>query len=209
MTTGFSSSPIEVPRPCMIPEVEGLDNICLDTDSEKGKEVELKRRSKATTMPWTHEKDVLLCQDFVPSHVIRSLALNKHLKTSRGGKKARISDIGDHTSGSRQDIEPSGDVEDMYVRRPIGQKAAKARKRKGKTTAGGSSGPDVERLLAEIGEVKEIHLKKQKDLEKLVRIESWKMYREMLKEDTSTMTEEELQAHPGLLVVLKQELSLK
>ncbi|CAA0806055.1 Unknown protein [Striga hermonthica] len=64
MATGFSSSPIEVPRPCTTPEVEGLDNICLDTNSEKGKEVEPKRRSKAKAMPWTHEEDVLLCQAF-------------------------------------------------------------------------------------------------------------------------------------------------
>ncbi|CAA0813981.1 Unknown protein [Striga hermonthica] len=64
MPTGFSSSPIEVSRPCTIPEVEGLDNICLDTDSEKTKEVEPKRRGKATTMPWTHDEDVLLCRAF-------------------------------------------------------------------------------------------------------------------------------------------------
>ncbi|CAA0819554.1 Unknown protein [Striga hermonthica] len=129
-------------------------------------------------------------------------------QTSRGGKKARIYDTGDHTSGSGQDVEPSGDGEDRYVRRPNGQKAAKAGKRKRKTTTGESTGPDVERLLVEIGQVKEIHLKKQKDLEKLVRIESWKTYREMIKEDISTMTEEELQAHQGLLVVLKEELGL-
>ncbi|CAA0815232.1 Unknown protein [Striga hermonthica] len=294
MSTGFSSSSTEVPRPCTAPKVEGLDNICLDTDSEKGKEVEPKRCGKVTAMPWTHEEDVLLCRAFctissdpvigaqqtsddfwrgitqyyneagqarnliqrtmesAKSHfyvfhrdcikfnasinrfwadqrsgendaiVLQNALMEWNSKgkkkggfkwlhcwevlkdnakfdgashTSRGGKKARISDIGDQTSGSGQDVEPSGDVEDRYVRRPIGQKAAKAGKRKGKTTAKGSTGPDVGRLLAEIGEVKEIHLKKQKDLEKLVRIESWKTYREMLKEDTSTMTEEELQAH--------------
>ncbi|CAA0817289.1 Unknown protein [Striga hermonthica] len=66
MLTGFSSSPIEVPRPSMIPEVEGLDNICLDTDpnSKKAKEVEPKRRGKATGIPWTHDEDVLLCRAF-------------------------------------------------------------------------------------------------------------------------------------------------
>ncbi|CAA0810680.1 Unknown protein [Striga hermonthica] len=267
----------------MIPEVEGLDNIYLDTDSDNAKEVEPKRRGKATAIPWTHDEDVLLCRAFctISSDPVigaqqtsegfwrriiqyyneageaRNLiqrtmesakphfyafhgdclkfnaSINREGKkkggfkwlhcwevlknnvkfdgasqTSRGGKKARIYDTGDHTSGSGQDVKPSGDGEDRYVRRPIGQKAAKAGKRKGKTTAGGSTGPDVERLLAEIGQVKEIHLKKQKDLEKLVRIESWKTYRGMIKEDTSTMTEEELQAHQGLLAVLKEELGL-
>ncbi|CAA0827017.1 Unknown protein, partial [Striga hermonthica] len=48
----------------MIPEVEGLDKICLDTDSDKAKEVEPKRRGKATAIPWTHKEDVLLCRAF-------------------------------------------------------------------------------------------------------------------------------------------------
>ncbi|CAA0825566.1 Unknown protein [Striga hermonthica] len=185
MPTGFSSSSTEVPRPCTT-----LENALIEWNSEGKKKGGFK---------WLHCWEVL--KD--------NAKFNGASHTSRGGKKARIIDTGDHTSGSGQDVEPSGDVEDKYVCRPIGQKAAKAGKRKEKTTAGGSTGPNVGRLLAEIGEVKEIHLKKQNDLEKLVRIESYKAYREMLKEDTSTMTVEELQAHQGLLAVLKEELGLK
>ncbi|CAA0834824.1 Unknown protein [Striga hermonthica] len=128
--------------------------------------------------------------------------------TSRGGKKSKTSEFGDHTSGSGQDLEQVFDDGERYVRRPIGQKAAKAGKRKVKCGMGSNTDQKAERMLEVFGHIKDIHEKQQVELKKLVRMESWKTYREMLKEDTSAMTEEELEAHYALFAELKEELGL-
>ncbi|CAA0817426.1 Unknown protein [Striga hermonthica] len=126
----------------------------------------------------------------------------------RGGKESRTSESGDHTSGSGQDVEHVGNDDERYVRRPIVQKAVKAAKRKGKSGTWSSTDQRAERMLDAFGQIMSMHEKQQKEIKKLVRIELWKTYREMLKEDTSSMTEEELAAHYGLLAELKEELGL-
>ncbi|CAA0809026.1 Unknown protein [Striga hermonthica] len=272
MSTGSQ----DVVRGSVGPEVEVLDNICLNKEVQKNKEGEPKRGAKASAKSWTQDEDVLLCRalctissapivgaqqssdgfwrritlyynengqardfiersmdsakshfnDFHGNCLKFNASINRFradqrsgendaillqnalmewnsdgkrkgafkwlhcweiLKnspkfqgsstTSRGGKKSRMYESGDHTSGSAQDLELDCDDDERYVRRPIGQKAEKAGKRKVKCSMGINTDQKAERP--------------QNEFKKLVRMESPKTYREMLKEDISTMIEEE------------------
>ncbi|CAA0809027.1 Unknown protein [Striga hermonthica] len=128
--------------------------------------------------------------------------------TSREGKMSRMFESGDHTSGTAQDLEQDCDDDERYVRRPIGQKAANAGKRKVKCSMRSNTDQKAVRMMEVFGHIKDIHEKQHNERKNLVRMESWKAYREMLKEDISTMSEEELEAHYVLLAELKEELGL-